>query len=382
MAAGASAADQMDAAFRKIIDNDPEIQAVIRGVWGNATRDERPSDTPKNLEKRNAAASKQIEQILQRKGISLPDRTFINPRSGTIEGHRGWAGLSGLQKAAILSAAGVATGGALAAGGAFGGLAGGAGAGGGGAAAGAAGPSMIMPAMATSLSPATLAGLGGGTAATVGGAAAGGGGLLAGLGKALGTKQGIGRLAEGVGAVAGGIGKSAAQDRQAGIDYGLLRDRLGLDASQTDESNRVNRADLELRQNQDQRTDLNNAFQKSLQANLIQSWPGAPSMPSRIPTFNLGATGPTPGARDMAGSMASQMRGVVDQGGRRGTALPAYSPYTLASPTERPGASTTERVADILGLGGTALSGLLNPPNQQNQASNLEQWLKILGDRA
>jgi hypothetical protein len=379
MAAGADAATQMDAAFRKIIDNDPEIQAVIRSVWGNANRDQRPSDTPKNLEKANERASKQIAQILQRKGITLPDRTFINPRSGTIEGHRGWAGLSGLQKAAILSAAGVATGGALSAAGAFGGAAGGAVGGGGSAAAGLATPGVTSGLGGLSLG-AGGAVAGGGLG--LGGTVAGGGGLLAGLGKTLGS-QGIGRLAESVGAVAGGIGKSAAADRQAGIDYGLLRDKLGLDASQTDESNRVNRADLELRQNQDQRTDLNNAFGKSLQAELIKGWPGGgPQMPDRITKYNLGPTGPTSGARDMAGSMASQMRGVVDQGGRRGEALPAYSPYTLASPMERPGASTTEKVADILGLGGTALGGLLNPPNQQNQASNLEQWLKILGDRA
>jgi hypothetical protein len=393
MAAGADAADQMDAAFRQIIDNDPEIQAVIRSVWGNTSRDERPSDTPKNLESANERASKRIGDILRRKGIDLPDRTFINPRSGTIEGHRGWAGLNGIQRAAIIAAAAAATGGAFGAAGAFGGAGG---AGGGGAAAGggsafasglpvvagapaltgaslvtpwagAVAPSMIGTGMAPGLSASTLAG-GGSTAA-------GGGGLMSRLRGALSNP---GNVAETVGTVAQGIGNSAQQDRQAGIDYGLLRDRLGIDNASNNESALVNRGDLELRQNLDQRNDLNNAFDKSLQAELIRGWPGATQMPSRIPTFNVGPTSPTQSARDMAGSMSTQMRGVVDQGGRRGAALPEYSPYTLTSPAERPGASTTEKVADAIGLGGNALSNILNPPNQ---VSDLDKWLAILKDR-
>jgi hypothetical protein len=125
--AGADAAGDPHVAdaFRQILATDPDIQSVIRSVWGDTPPGQRPSDTPKHLEQANDRASKQIAQILKAKGIDLPDRTFINPRSGALEGHRGWSGLSGIQKAAIIAAAAAATGGTLAATGAFGALGGG-----------------------------------------------------------------------------------------------------------------------------------------------------------------------------------------------------------------------------------------------------------------
>jgi hypothetical protein len=94
--AGADAARNYDEEFRQLIQNDPDVQRVIQSVWGAGPR---PGDTPKHLEKANDAASKQITQILRSKGINLPDRTFINPRTGSLEGHRGWSGLNGWQKA-------------------------------------------------------------------------------------------------------------------------------------------------------------------------------------------------------------------------------------------------------------------------------------------
>lgn len=159
--AGADAAGAYDDEFRAILQNDPDIQRVIHGVWGDGPR---PGDTPKNLEKANDQASKQITQILKSKGIELPDRTFVNPRTGSIEGHRGWSGLNGWQKAAIIAAAGatgVGAGMALA---------------GGGAAAGAAGSGAGLS--VASGVPAGMAGVGA-TGITAGGAAVGGGSTLA-----------------------------------------------------------------------------------------------------------------------------------------------------------------------------------------------------------
>lgn len=168
--AGADAAGQYDDQFRQLIANDPDIQRVIQRVWGTTPVTARPSDTPKHLEQANKAASQEIGQILARKGIPLPDRTFVNPRSGALEGHRGWAGLSGLQKAlAIAAAAGAGGLGALAATGA---LAGGAGAGAAGAAGGGLGVTTGLPA---GFGAATATGIG------AGGAAVGGGGALTGL---------------------------------------------------------------------------------------------------------------------------------------------------------------------------------------------------------
>jgi hypothetical protein len=188
--AGADAAGAYDDEFKKIIQNDPDIQRVIQGVWGDGPR---PSDTPKNLEKQNDQASKQITQILKSKGVNLPDRTFVNPRSGALEGHRGWSGLSGIQKAAIIAAAAATGVGGLAAAGALGG----------GAAAGAAGG-----------------------AAASGGAGAGG---VAGLGAGLGVASGLPAGMAGVGATGFGLGGTAVG---GGLTSSMLTN-AGINAAKT-----------------------------------------------------------------------------------------------------------------------------------------------------
>lgn len=176
---GADAAGAYADPFRDLITKDPQIQSVIQRVWGTTPVDQRPSDTPKTLESQNAQASKEIAQILASRGIRLPDRTFINPRSESLEGHRGWAGLSGAQKAAIIAALAATGVGSAAALGAFGGAAG--------------------------------AGAAGGSAAT--GAGAGTAGTIAGLGSALPVTAGLpaaAGTAAGAGAAAAGAGASAA----------------------------------------------------------------------------------------------------------------------------------------------------------------------------
>lgn len=178
--AGADAAGQYDEQFRQLIANDPQIQEIIRRVWGDTPVSARPSDTPKHLEKPNDQASKEIAQILASRGMQLPDRTFVNPRTASLEGHRGWSGLSGLQKAlAIAAAAGVTGGAGLA-------LAGGAGAagaaGGAGSALGGSGVGVTtglggLGAIGTSvpIGAGTAAGLG--AAGTAGAASTLGGGM-------------------------------------------------------------------------------------------------------------------------------------------------------------------------------------------------------------
>jgi hypothetical protein len=158
--AGADAADAYGDHYRAIIANDPDIQRVIKGVWGETPIDQRPSDTPKHLEAANAKASKTIAAIMKAKGIPLPERSFVNPRSGALEGHRGWSGLNGVQKTAIIAAATIATGGIAAA--AMGGAAAGAGA------AGAAASTGVTTGV-----PAGLAGVGA-TGIGAGGATLGG----------------------------------------------------------------------------------------------------------------------------------------------------------------------------------------------------------------
>jgi hypothetical protein len=165
--AGTSAATDYDQKFRDIIANDPDVQAVIHRVWGNTPASARPSDTPKNLEHANDAASKKITQILARKGITLPDRTFVNPRTGSLEGNRGWAGLSNGAKLAIMAAAAATGVGAAGALGAFGGAA--AGSAGGAAAGGTAAGTALPTLAATTGLPAALGAGGVGAVGATGG---------------------------------------------------------------------------------------------------------------------------------------------------------------------------------------------------------------------
>jgi hypothetical protein len=150
-----------DDQLNQLIATDPQIQQIIAGVWGTTPVNQRPGDTPKNLEQKNDAASKQIASVLQSRGIQLPSHTFINPRSAAVEHMHGWAGLPTAAKVAIIGGAALATGGAL---GAFGGLGAAGGAGGAGSAA--------VPSIGAS------SGLAAGAFPTIAGTA-GAGGLLA-----------------------------------------------------------------------------------------------------------------------------------------------------------------------------------------------------------
>lgn len=264
--AGADAAGAYDDYFRRLVANDPDVQGVIQRVWGTTPVDQRPSDTPKHLEHANDAASKEITRILAGKGITLPGRTFVNPRSGALEGHRGWSGLNGWQKAAII-AAGAATGvGGLAAAGALGG----------GAAAGAGGIG------ATTGVPAGLGSVGA-TGVGLGGAAVGGSspwlaaGVNAGVNAAKTKAQGgswtDAALSGATGAATGGLGGQmswtdlltnpdtySAIASIAGRAAGSKSDQRQVETSQT---NQANLADLALytagqnAQNQAGQLDLN-----------------------------------------------------------------------------------------------------------------------------
>lgn len=179
-----------DDALNQLIATDPQIQQIVKSVWGDTPANQRPGDTPKNLEAANQQASQQIASVLQSRGIQLPKHTFINPRSAAVEHEHGWAGLPTAAKVAIIAGGALATGGALGAAGAFGGAAGAAGgAGGAGAAsgvgaAGAAGAAIPSLAVAGGL-PAGAFGAGiAGTGAMTGalGAAGAAGGTSMGLG--------------------------------------------------------------------------------------------------------------------------------------------------------------------------------------------------------
>jgi hypothetical protein len=224
--AGADAATDYAAQFQQLIANDPDIQRVIQGVWGNTPANQRPSDTPDHLEDANDRASKQITQILKSKGIQLPDRTFVNPRSGALEGHRGWSGLSGLQKGLI--AGGAAAGGLGLAGalGAFGGL----GAAGGGAGAGSAGASG-MGAVSSGLGG--LSGAGAIAAPTMPGGSMFGG-LLGGLkniGGSLLKNLVSGNVLDAAGRGLGAISGTSAHNRGVALDAMMAGDEMKLAAA-------------------------------------------------------------------------------------------------------------------------------------------------------
>lgn len=146
---------QVDAVQAKI-SADPDIQALLRQERARlvSTRDQGGASRAYQNKIRD-----QITLIAQQKGY-LPEEGswrhyFVNPNDGQIEPHRGWSGLSGWQKTAIIAAA-VASGGIAAAA-----LAGG----GGGSAASSAAASGGTAAGAG-------AAAGAGTAATVGAVAA------------------------------------------------------------------------------------------------------------------------------------------------------------------------------------------------------------------
>lgn len=320
--AGADAAGQYDQMFRELIARDPDVQAVIRGVWGDTPVNARPSDTPKNLEHANDQASKQIAQILASKGIELPDRTFVNPRTGALEGHRGWSGLSGLQKAAIIAAAGATGVGALGAMGVLGGTT---------AAGTAAGGT------AASAAPAAAAG----TAAT--GAAAGGGGLMATLPTVL----------KGGAAIANAVGGAATANRGAAEGAQLQRDSLGLGAANAYENALLNRADLDLKQRDFARTSETDAFQKALRSALALNFSPV-ARPDGVPTVSFVGKGIGDQGRMAAQTLSDKMLQRLKTGEQFET-LPAPERYT---PAPAQGASTTEKLMNILGPSLTVASTL------------------------
>lgn len=180
---------QEQAAFSKMdarIKADPEIRAILDANRQKlaATRDK--GGSARDFQNR---IRDQITSIAKKKGY-IPDvgqAVFVNPNyeNGQLELHRGWAGLNGWQRAAIIAAAagtGVGAGMLLAGGGA---AAGAAGLGGSAATAGGAGTAAAIPTIATT------AGLG----ATIPGTAIA-------TGSALGT-AGLGAGVTGAGLAAG-----------------------------------------------------------------------------------------------------------------------------------------------------------------------------------
>jgi hypothetical protein len=172
-----------DDELNRLIASDPQIQQIIAGVWGNTPVGQRPGDTPKDLEKANGRASQQIQSVLESRGIKLPNHTFINPRSASVEHMKGWAGLPTAAKVAIIAGAAATGIGAAGALGAFGGAAGAAGGAGGGAAgAGGAAAAGAVP---------TAASIGGVTSGITGGVLPG---TMVGGGAAGGSMTGAGFL--------------------------------------------------------------------------------------------------------------------------------------------------------------------------------------------
>lgn len=357
--AGADAAGEYDQYFRQILANDPEIQAIIRRVWGDTPVDARPSDTPDHLEDANAQASKDIARVLASKGITLPERTFVNPRSASLEGHRGWAGLSGLQKAAIIAAASAAGVGGLAAAGALGGgaAAGGGGAalgggGGGGAAAGIGGLGSgltVASGLPAGMAGVGATGLGAGGAALGGGAAAAGGG-----GSLLGTLGRVGQL----GQLASGAASNLRQGRYADAALQTDRDRLAAQNFSTQQNAVFNRNQQEL---QEKQFSLNAPKTRAQQAALgdvlarIQDVNITP--PAGIQMANIsGGLRPSvlgPNARQ-AGDLLSReaVMALLDKRDQKFSPMPLLTPPAI-SPTPKAGAS--ENILGLLGtLGGVA----------------------------
>jgi hypothetical protein len=341
------------AQLQAAINADPDIQSILQS---NAAQIKATHDRGGSARDFQNRIRDQITTIAKRKGyLPQTDQVFINPNNGQLEGHGGWAGLNGLTKALIIS--GAAAGGVAGLGGLglLGGLAGG---GGGGAAATGSGLS-VTPGLG-SLAGAGATGIGaggatlGGTAGTAGiAASAAGGGFWPAVASKIATPEGIGA----VGSLVSGFAGGREQDRNAQTEYGLNRDRLGLDAQAQYERDLQNRADLDLRRQQETRESGGNAFRSALGAQLIGSF--APtSRPRGVADF--GTTMPTSGMRDAAGALDREAMLRLMEGPQY-TPMPELRPYTLTSPTERPSAGLLENILGALGAGGQAW-GLLNRP--------------------
>lgn len=357
MPAGADAAAHPDAALMQLIATDPEIRRVIAQVWGSTPVNQRPSDTPHNLEGANHSASQQIAQILQSKGIQLPDRTFINPRSEALEGNRGWAGLSGLQKALIIAATAATGVGAAGALGAFGGagVAGGAAAGASsaapavGAGAGAAGLGVtsglgsLAGVGATGVLPTAL-----GTAAGVGGAAGAGaaGAGSSGLMKALQTAGKLGSLAT-------GASQGLQAGRYADANQNLERDRLAGSIYNTQQNAQFNKAQQELQQRQfSLNAPANRAKQTALGDLLANVQDVNITPPSGIRMGNItGGLRPSalgPNARQAGGDLSRQaLMALLDQRDQK------FDPIQMIAPPQITPGTQPGKAENLLGILGT-----------------------------
>lgn len=386
--AGADAARAYDDAFRQIIANDPDVQAEIRRVWGDTPLNARPSDTPKELEKANAQASKNITAILKRKGIDLPERTFVNPRTGSIEGHRGWSGLNGVQKAAIIAAVAAtgvgaaalaAGGGAAAAGGAAAGSAGsgaGAGAGAGiGVTTGLGGLGTIGTTVPVGTAAGTSLGTGALTSAAVNAAktklqggswkdaaiSAGTGALTGGAG--MGSWADIAKsLAKdpdtykAIGSTVAGMGRAAAENRGEQTAINMNRDRIGLQARANFNDAELQRAKLMMEQQAQQREAETLAYRNALKSALAMNMTDASfDRPQGIPVlrFNGGARPSAIGqqGRDAAGLMNNiAMRRLMEP-----EKTYEMSPLEEFQQSDVPEAGFWEKIAGPVSLGATAI---------------------------
>lgn len=316
-------------AINQLIATDPEIQRVIASVWGTTPADQRPGDTPKHLEAANDRASKQIKAILERRGIKLPSHSFVNPRTNSLEGARGWAGMPTLAKIGLI---GGAAAGGLGLAGALGAL-GGAGAAGSGAAASV--PSIgVTSGLGATVPGTAIGGLMSGAGGAAGAAgAAGGAGLLASTpisgAAALPAAGGAGNLA-GIGGAAASAGGGSFFDRIKGAGGDLLKRLTGGDAlsalgqglagvSQSQASNRGVALDAAIQGDQskldfarERRADEGDIWKKMQQAEYIKNGGAnyAPSMSvtgKPLGSFDFGVKPSTDTEKQMAGTLEQQL---------------------------------------------------------------------------
>lgn len=372
--------------INQIIATDPEIQKIVQGVWGNTTIHDRPSDTPKHLEKANDRASKQIKAVLASRGISLPSRTFINPRTNSVEGMRGWAGLPPAVKVALIGAAAATGIGAASALGAFGGAAGGA-----GAASGAAGASTIPTVGVTSGLSAgafpAIAGTGSlsGIAGGAGAAAAGGGGLLASTPMLSAAPQVGSAAATGGNLATAGAGNMGIGSKIGGFLKGQLKQKAGdmvsnlmdpdvlkmgsrgvADATQASAHNRgvalnammdadVNRMQLA----RDRAADESDIWKKLQAADYMKSGgmpktgPGMSANGKPFTSFDFGPAPISAGNKEMAAKLESQLMNRLD------------NPMKLSDYESKMNPGTMERIGNWAAPGMSILSEVM-----QNRRGN------------
>lgn len=362
------------ATFQQLLQSDPDVQKVIQGVWGNTPVNARPSDTPKQLEQANDAASKQIAQILKAKGVQLPSHTFINPRTASLEAEHGWAGLPTAAKIAIIAGVGATGIGAAAGLGAFGG---------GAAAASSAVPSVgvtsgltTLPGVATGVGGAAVGGAGVGTAAAGLGAKAG---LMSTIGKGLSSGSTLSKIAGVAGPLASGIasaaGKGRAEENAAASDVAAFK----LKESQDNETNLENRAGLDLKQRQFGIDSNNNAFKNAMRSAVAKniqdvnySAPKGVTIPTVTGGMRPSAMGPE--GRAAADTMNSQaMLSLMN--GEKFDPLPALE--RTSAPTFK-GSGAVENIAGAVGMGANAVNGANAAAKQSDFQTKIMDAIKQL----